>query len=101
MRPDLLLLGRNLNDNLSLTLEDLQHPQHRRRCKVHVIEVGYCTELAYAESSKKSMSTQQSLGTPQELRDADVQLHLLIQGSTGGMFKLTGLHLKQVGIPHS
>lgn len=32
---------------------------------------------------------------------ADVQLHLLMFGSTGGMFKLTALHLKQLGIPPS
>ena len=35
------------------------------------------------------------------LGNADVQLHLLIFGSTGGMFKLTAFHLKQLGIPHS
>ena len=29
---------------------------------------------------------------------ADVQLHLLIFGSTGGMFHLTKFHLKQLGI---
>ena len=32
---------------------------------------------------------------------ADVQLHLLIFGSTGGMFKLTALHLKRLGASHS
>ena len=32
---------------------------------------------------------------------ADVQLHLLIFGSTVGMFKLTALHLKRLGISHS
>ena len=32
---------------------------------------------------------------------ADVQLHLLIFGSTGGMFKLTALHLKRLGVSHA
>ena len=31
---------------------------------------------------------------------ADVQLHLLIFGSTGGIFKLTALHLKRLGVSH-
>ena len=61
MRPDLLLLERSSNDNLSLTLEDLQHPQHRRRCRVHVIEVGYCSELAYAEKFKEKHEQHSSL----------------------------------------
>ena len=102
MRPDLLLLERDSNDNVSLTLEDLQHPQHRRRCKVHVIEVGYCTELAYAEKFKEKYGQHSSL--LEHLRNsgyADMELHLLIFGSTGGMFKLTALHLKQLGIPPS
>ena len=30
---------------------------------------------------------------------ADVQLHLLIFGSTGGMFKLTALHLQSGRLP--
>ena len=53
MRPDLLLLERSSNDSLPLTLGDLQYPQHRRRCRANVIEVGYCTELAYAEKFKE------------------------------------------------
>ena len=32
---------------------------------------------------------------------ADVQLHLLIFGSTGGVFKLTALRLKRLGVSHS
>lgn len=32
---------------------------------------------------------------------ADVQLHGLIFGSIGGMFKLAALHLKQLEIPQS
>ena len=32
---------------------------------------------------------------------ADVQLHLLMFGTTAGMFKLAALHLKRLGISHS
>ena len=53
MRPDLLLLEQISNDNLTLTLKDLQYPQHRRRCRVRNIEVGYCIELAYAQKTKE------------------------------------------------
>ena len=102
MRPELLLLEQSSNDNLSLTPEDLQHPQHRRRCRVHVIKVGYCRELAYAEKLKEKHEQHSSL--LEHLRNsgyADVQLHMLIFESTGGMFKLTAFHLKQLGPPHS
>ena len=102
MRPDLLLLERSSNDSLPLTLGDLQYPQHRRRCRAHVIEVGYCTELAYAQKFKEKQEQHSIL--LEHLRNlgyADVQLHLLIFGNTGGMFQLTALHLKQLGISHS
>ena len=79
MRLDLLLLERSSNDSLPLMLEDLQYLQHRRRCRVHVIEVGYCTDLGYARIPKESMSN--TAEQPRNLGHADVQLHLLIFGN--------------------
>ena len=46
MRPDILLFEKSAWDNLSLSVRDLFHAQHRRRCIVHVVEVGFCTEIS-------------------------------------------------------
>ena len=32
--------------------EDLEDSQHRRCCRVHVVEVGFYTEVAYAQKYK-------------------------------------------------
>ena len=44
MRPDMLLIEKHTGDNVLPTLHDLEHPRHRRCCRVHVIEAGFCTE---------------------------------------------------------
>ena len=87
------------------TLHDLGRPQHRRNCRAHVVEVGFCTEVSYAQKYKEKYV--EHLICPKHLRNAalagyaDVQLHLLISGSTGGMFRLTALHSKRPNISHS
>ena len=53
MRPDILLFERDFGDTPPLALQDLEHIQNRRRYKVHVVEFGFCTELAYAETFKE------------------------------------------------
>ena len=84
------------------TLHDLEHPRHRRCCRVHVVEVGFCTEIAYAQKYKEQYEQHRTLlDLLRNAGYADVQLHLLIFGSTGGMFKLTALHLKRLGVSHS
>ena len=57
MRPDMLLIKKHTGDNVLPTLQDLEHPRHRRCCRVHVVEVGFCTELAYQYAQKKNMSS--------------------------------------------
>ena len=102
MRPDMLLIEKHIGDDLLPTLHDLEHPRHRRCCRVHVVQVGFCTEIAYAQKYKEKHEQHRTL--LDFLRNAgyaDVQLHLLIFGSTGGMFKLTALHLKRLGVSHS
>ena len=54
--------------------------------------MGFCTEVAYAQTL---------LDIVKNAGYADVQLHLLIFGSKGGMFKLTALHLEKLGVSHS
>ena len=76
MRPDIPIFEKEDRGNLSVRLEDLQDAQQRRLCKVHLVEVGYCIEVGYAE----------------------VQLHLLFSSNTGGTFRLTASHLGQLGI---
>ena len=46
MRPDMLLIETHIGDNVLPTLHDLEHPRHRRSCRIRVVEVGFCTELA-------------------------------------------------------
>ena len=51
MRPDIPIFEKEdrLGGNLSVKLEDLQDAQQRRLCKVHLVEVGYCMEVGYAD----------------------------------------------------
>ena len=101
MRPDMLLIKKHTGDDILLTLHDLEHPRHRRCCRVHVVEVGFCTEVTYAQKYKENYEQHRTL--LDLLKNAGykvVQLHLLIVGSTGGMFKLTALHLKRLGVSH-
>ena len=46
MGPDILLFEKNARDNSPLSVQGLEHAQHRRRCIVHVVEVGFCTEIS-------------------------------------------------------
>ena len=100
MRPDILLFERESGDTLPIALQDLKHTESMRRYKLHLVDVGFCTELGTLRNSKKNMST---LHSAANLGDAsyDVQLHMLIFGSTGGMFSLTTLHLKRLRVSHS
>ncbi len=98
MRPDLLLFER-LEGAGPLNLDSLEHANERRMCKVHVVEVGFCMETAYMiKYQEKHAQHQQLITHLREAGYADVKLHLLIFGSTGGMFHLTAQHLKQLGI---
>ena len=49
MRSDMLILEKHTGDDALPTLHELEHPRHRRDCRVHVVEVGLCTEVAYAQ----------------------------------------------------
>ena len=102
MRPDMLLIEKHTADDVLPTLHDLEHPRHRRCCRVNVVEVGFCTEVAYAQKYTEKYEQHRTL--LQFLKNAgyaDVQLHPLILGSTGGLYKLTALHLKRLGVSHS
>ena len=102
MRPDILLFEKSPNDSLPMSIQRLEDADNRRSCKVHVIEVGFCTELSYFQKFKEK-SEQHNL-LLEHFRNAgyaDVQLHLLIFGSTGGMFRLTASHLMYLGVAHA
>ena len=104
MRPDILLFQKSLDacDSLPMSVQCLEHADIRRSCRVHVIEVGFCTEISYFQRFKEK-SEQHSL-LLKHLRNAgcaEVQLHLMIFGSTGGMFRLTASHLTHLGVAHS
>ncbi len=101
LRPDILLFERSTQDNMPLSLADLEDAEHRRRCKVHVVEVGFCTEVSYPQKFKEKGEQHGLLMDHlKQAGYADVQLHLLIYGSIGGIFRLTALHLGHLGIPH-
>ena len=53
MRPDMLIFEKSPTNTRSLDLEDLQQVENRRRCKVYIIEVGYCMEVGYIFPSTK------------------------------------------------
>ena len=110
MRPDILLFEKSSDDSLPTCADMCQcnvwnmltNADNRRDCKVHVIEVGFCTEISYFRKFKEK-SEQHTL-LLEHLRNAgyaQVQLHLMIFGSTGGMFRLTASHLMHLGIAHS
>ena len=88
MRPDILLFEKERMGQLASISPDLEQAQHRRRCIVHVVEVGFCTDISYSQKFKEKSEQQSSL--QEQLKNAgyaDVQLHLVIFGSTGGMFR--------------
>ena len=101
MRPDMLLTEKHTGDDVLPTPHNLEHPRHRRCCRVHVVEVGFCTEVAHAQKYREKQEQHRTLldllkSAGYACSCADGQLHLLIFGSTGGMFKLTALHLTQI-----
>ena len=55
MRPDMLLIEKHTGDDVLPALHDLEHPRgrHRKCCRVLVVEVGFCTEVAYAQKYKE------------------------------------------------
>ena len=102
MRPDMLLIEKHTGDNVLPTLQDLQHSRHWRCCRVHIVEMGFCLEVIYAQQHKEKYEQHRTLlDLLKNAGYADVQLHLLIFGSTRGMFKPTALHLKRLGVSHS
>ena len=59
-------------------------------------------QVAYAQKYKEKYEQHRTLlDLLRNAGYADVQLHLLIFGSTSGMFRLTALHLKRLGVSHS
>ena len=93
MHSDMLLVERISNDGTHPSLHDLEHPQRRRKRKILDVEVGVCAEVAHAQKYREKYEQHCTLS--EHLRNAgyaDVQLHLLIFGSMGGMFKPTALH---------
>ena len=102
MRPDMLIFEKSASDTSPLNLDDLQQAANKRRCKVHIIEVGYCMEVGYiSKYQEKHLQHQTLIGHLRDAGYAEVQLHLLIFGNTGGMFHLTALHLGQLGVTSS
>ena len=77
-------------DDVLPTLHNWEHPWHRRNCRVLVVEVGFCAEAAYAQKYKEKVEQHCTLlDLLKNAGYADVQLPLLVFGSTGNMFKLT------------
>ena len=102
MRPDMLLIEEHTAEDVLPHLHDLEYTRHRRCWRVHVVEVGFCTEVAYAQEYKEKYEQHCSLlELLKNAGYADVQLHLHIFGSTGSMFKVKALHLKRLDVSHS
>ena len=79
MRPDMLLIEKHTSDDVPPTLRDLEIPQHRKTCRVHAVQLGFCTEVAYAQKFKDKF--EQHCILVEHLRNAeyaDHQLHLLV-----------------------
>ena len=53
IRPDMLLIKKHTGDDVLPILFDLEHPRHRKCCRIHAVEVGFCTELAYAQRERE------------------------------------------------
>ena len=86
MRPDMLLIEKHTCDDVLPTLHDSEHPRHRGCCRVHIVEVGFCTEVACSQKYKEKYAQHRTLlDLLKNTEYADVQLHLLIFGSTGGI----------------
>ena len=101
MQPDIMLVEDNAQDRSPLSFQVLEHVQHTRRWIVHDIELGFGAEILYSKNLKEE--SEQHGFLLEHLRTAgyvDVQLHLLIFGSLGGIFRLTALHLVRLGVAH-
>ena len=98
---DMLLVEKTSRDDIQPILQDLEHPQHLKHGKIHVVEVwvihrgGICSE-----TRKKTHEQHRTLLEYLENAGyADVQLHLLIVGSTrstDGQSKVTSAWRKDV-----
>ena len=53
VRPDMLLIEKHTGDNVSPTMHDLEYPQHAFWSRIHAVEVGFCTEVAYTKRYKE------------------------------------------------
>ncbi len=95
MRPDLLLFAR-LAGAGPLNMDSLEQARERSRCKVHIVEVGFCMETAYMTG--KTCSASAIDYPPQGGRLRGCQGTYAHFGSTGGIFHLTAQHSKQLGI---
>ena len=68
--------------------------KHWRLRKVHLVEVGYCMEVGYADKYReKTLQHAELMGHLRAAGYAEIQLHLLIFGNTRGNFRLTASHL--------
>ena len=77
-RIDMLVIVKHTN--VPTALHDMEHQEHGRNCRVHVIEVGFCTEVAYAQKYKEKYEQHRILLEHlRNARYADVQLHLFIR----------------------
>ncbi len=102
MRPDLLPFDM-LESAEPLNLDSLEHASDG--CVRSTWKLYSAWRRPTLVSTKKTMLSISSSASNQRLVThlrqagyADVKLHLLIFGGTGGMFHLTGQHSKQLGI---
>ena len=90
MRPDMLLIEIHIDDNVLPTLHDLQHPQRRRTAGFMLLRGDFARRWHMLRNTKRNMHSYEQHRTLLDLLKnagyADVQLHLLIFGSTGGIF---------------
>ena len=90
MRPDILIFEKEDSENLSVRLKDLQDVQQRRLRKIRLVEVGYSMEVGYADKYReKTLQHAELMGYLRAAGYAEVELHLLKFGNTGGNFRLT------------
>ena len=61
MRPDMLLIEKHIGDDVLPTLREMEHPRNRRCCRVHGVEAGSCTKVAYAQKDKEKYEEHRTL----------------------------------------
>ena len=69
MRPDILLFEKSPDDSLPMSVQRLEQADNRRSCKVHVIEVGFCTEISYFQKFKRRASSTACSWNISEMQD--------------------------------